>query len=138
MLKVKQSAYYFKTFWISIIRLYKGLETGEDVTSYVLIQNKIKIVLTTPLNSKSLLNNHIKKHGDGVKVICFMGRRRNMWEETTIREAKSFMSPIKEKDEFGEVIRLEFIHMEKPYIFVERNNYKGVFLPGYRRLEVRI
>ena len=109
----KQSAYYFKTAFGFQSYAYKGLETGsKDVTSYVLIQNKIKIVLTTPLNSKSLLNNHIKKHGDGVKVIAlWVDDATKAWEETTKRGAMSFMSPNKEKDECGEVIRLSLIHI---------------------------
>ena len=130
----KQSAYYFKTAFGFQSFAYKGLETGsKDVTSYVLIQNKIKIVLTTPLNSKSLLNNHIKKHGDGVKVIAlWVDDATKAWEETTKRGAISFMSPNKEKDEFGEVIRSGiYTYGETVHIFVERKNYKGVFLPGY-------
>ena len=75
MLVIKQSIYYFKTAFGFQSFAYRGLETGsKDVTSYVLIQDKIKIVLTTPLNSKSIVNDHLKKHGDGVKVIAFMGR----------------------------------------------------------------
>ena len=83
----KQSAYYFKTAFGFQSYAYKGLETGsKDVTSYVLIQNKIKIVLTTPLNSRSLLNDHMKKHGDGVKVIAlWVDDATKAWEETTKR-----------------------------------------------------
>ena len=109
-------------------------ETGsKDVTSYVLIQDKIKIVLTTPLNSKSIVNDHIKKHGDGVKVIAlWVDDATKSWEETTSRGAKSYMEPTTEKDEYGEVIRSGiYTYGETVHIFVERKNYEGVFLPGY-------
>ena len=61
---------------------------------------------------------------------------KSAWEETTKRGAKSFMEPTVEKDQFGEVIR-SGIHTygETVHIFVERKNYKGVFLPGYQRWE---
>ena len=130
----KQSAYYFKTAFGFQSFAYKGLETGsKDVTSYVLTQDKIKIVLTTPLSSKSIVNDHLKKHGDGVKVFAlWVDDATKSWEETTSRGAKSYMQPTTEKDEYGEVIRSGiYTYGETVHIFVERKNYKGVFLPGY-------
>src|SRR5450759_2429176 len=65
----KQSAHYYKTAFGYQSLAYAGLETGvRDKASYVLKQDKIRIVLTTPLNGDSPINDHIKKHGDGVKV----------------------------------------------------------------------
>ncbi|MBP2834362.1 4-hydroxyphenylpyruvate dioxygenase, partial [Aquimarina sp. U1-2] len=86
---------------------YKGLETGsKDEVSYVLKQDKIRLVLTTPLNSKSPINKHIVKHGDGVKVIAlWVEDAKKAYEETTSRGAKSYMEPTVETDEFGEVVR---------------------------------
>ena len=67
----KQAAYYYKSAFGFQSFAYKGLETGDkECASYVVKQDKIKIVLTTPLNSKSPINDHIVKHGDGVKVIA--------------------------------------------------------------------
>ena len=67
----KQSAHFYKTAFGFQSYAYKGLETGsKDSVSYVLKQDKIRLVLTTPLNSQSSINNHIVKHGDGVKVIA--------------------------------------------------------------------
>ena len=123
----KQAAYYYKSAFGFQSYAYKGLETGSrDVVSYVLQQDKIRIVLTTPLNSKSVINDHIVKHGDGVKVIAlWVDDATKSWQETTSRGAKSFMDPTIEKDEHGEVV----------HIFVERKNYKGVFLPGFKKWE---
>ncbi|MBE7442198.1 MAG: 4-hydroxyphenylpyruvate dioxygenase [Flavobacteriales bacterium] len=131
----KQAAHYYKTAFGFQSFAYKGLETGcREYASYVVKQDKIKLVLTTPLNSKSPINQHLAKHGDGVKVIAlWVEDAKKSWEETTKRGAKSFMEPTTEKDEHGEVIR-SGIHTygDTVHIFVERKNYNGVFLPGYQ------
>jgi len=103
----KQSAHFYKTAFGFQSYAYSGLETGsKDAVSYVLKQDKIKLVLTTPLNSKSPINDHIVKHGDGVKVVAlWVEDAKKAYEETTKRGAKSYMEPLIEKDEFGEVIR---------------------------------
>ena len=134
----KQAAYYYKSAFGFQSYAYKGLETGSrDVVSYVLNQDKIRIVLTTPLNSKSVINDHIVKHGDGVKVIAlWVDDATKSWKETTSRGAKSFMEPTIEKDEHGEVVRSGiYTYGETVHIFVERKNYKGVFLPGFEKWE---
>ncbi len=72
----KQAAHYYKTAFGYQSLAYAGLETGlKDRASYVLGSGKIRIVLTTPLTADSPLNDHLVKHGDGVKVIALMGRR---------------------------------------------------------------
>jgi 4-hydroxyphenylpyruvate dioxygenase len=130
----KQSAHYYKTAFGYQSHAYKGLETGSrDQVSYVLKQDKIRLVLTTPLNSQSPINQHLAKHGDGVKVIAlWVEDAKSAWEETTKRGAKSFMEPTIEKDEHGEVVRSGiYTYGETVHIFVERKNYNGVFLPGF-------
>ncbi len=131
----KQAAHFYKTAFGFQSFAYKGLETGcRDYASYVIAQEKIKIVLTTPLNSNSPINQHLTKHGDGVKVVAlWVEDSRKSWEETTKRGAKSFMEPTVEKDEHGEVVRSGiYTYGETVHIFVERKNYKGTFLPGYK------
>ena len=134
----KQAAYYYKSAFGFQSYAYKGLETGsKELTSYVLKQDKIRIVLTTPLNSKSKINDHIVKHGDGVKVIAlWVDDATKSWKETTSRGAKSFMEPTIEKDEHGEVVRSGiYTYGETVHVFVERKNYNGVFLPGFEKWE---
>ncbi|WP_310994339.1 4-hydroxyphenylpyruvate dioxygenase [Aequorivita marina] len=131
----KQSAHFYKTAFGFQSFAYKGLETGSrDHVSYVLKQDKIKLVLTTPLNSKSPINDHIVKHGDGVKVIAlWVDDARSAFEETTKRGAKPYLEPTVEKDEHGEVVRSGiYTYGETVHMFVERKNYKGTFLPGFR------
>lgn len=130
----KQAAHFYKTAFGFQSYAYKGLETGSrDEVSYVVKQDKICLVLTTPLNSKSPINEHIVKHGDGVKVIAlWVDDARSAWEETTKRGAKSYMEPTVEKDEHGEVVRSGiYTYGETVHIFVERKKYDGVFLPGF-------
>jgi len=131
----KQAAHFYKTAFGFQSYAYKGLETGsKDAVSYVLMQDKIRLVLTTPLNSKSPINDHIVKHGDGVKVVAlWVDDARKSYEETTKRGAKSYMEPTVEKDEFGEVVRAGiYTYGETVHMFVERKNYTGTFMPGFR------
>ena len=134
----KQSAHFYKTAFGFQSHAFAGLETGmTDRVSYVLKQDKIRLVLTTPLDEGGPINEHINKHGDGVKVMAlWVEDAKSAWEETTKRGAKSFMEPTVEKDEFGEVVRAG-IHTygETVHIFVERKNYNGTFLPGYQKWE---
>ena len=130
----KQAAHFYKTAFGFQSLAYSGLETGvRDRTSYVLKQDKIRLVLTTALNSNSPIGDHVNKHGDGVKVIAlWVEDARKSWEETTSRGAKSFMSPRVEKDEHGETVRAGiYTYGETVHMFVERKNYKGIFLPGF-------
>jgi 4-hydroxyphenylpyruvate dioxygenase len=131
----KQAAHFYKTAFGFQSHAYKGLETGcREYSSYVLAQDKIRIVLTTPLNSKSPINEHLRKHGDGVKVVAlWVDNATKSYNETIARGAKSFMEPTKEEDENGYVIRSGiYTYGETVHLFVERKNYNGTFLPGYK------
>lgn len=134
----KQSAHFYKTAFGFQSEAYAGLETGvKDRVSYVLKQDKIRLVLTTPLTEGGPINEHINKHGDGVKVVAlWVEDAAKAWEETTKRGAKSFMEPTAEEDDFGNVVR-SGIHTygETVHIFVERKAYDGAFLPGYKKWE---
>lgn len=131
----KQAAHYYKTAFGFQSYAYAGLETGmKDRTSYVLTQDKIKLVLTSPLTADSPINEHLRKHGDGVKVVAlWVDDATKSWEETTKRGAVSYMEPKREEDANGYVVR-SGIHTygDTVHIFVERSNYNGVFLPGFK------
>lgn len=130
----KQAAHYYKTAFGFQSLAYCGLETGvKDRASYVLVQDKIRLVLTTPLHPGNEVSQHLVTHGDGVKVIAlWVDDARNAFEETTKRGAAPYFEPIAEKDEHGEVVRSGIrTYGDTVHIFVERKNYGGVFLPGY-------
>jgi 4-hydroxyphenylpyruvate dioxygenase len=134
----KQAAHFYKTAFGFQSYAYAGLETGlKDRTSYVLKQDKIRLILTTALNSDSPIGEHVKKHGDGVKIIAlWVEDAKKSYEETIARGAKSYLEPIVEKDENGEVVRAGiYTYGETVHMFVERKNYKGDFLPGFRKWE---
>lgn len=134
----KQAAHFYKTAFGFQSHAYAGLETGvKDRASYVLKQDKIRIVLTTALKSDSPIGEHVKKHGDGVKIVAlWVDDARKSYEETIKRGAKSYMEPTVEKDEHGEVVRAGiYTYGETVHMFVERKNYKGEFLPGYVKWE---
>lgn len=132
----KQAAHYYKTAFGFQSHAYAGLETGvRDRASYVLKQDKIRIVLTTALKSDSPIGEHVKKHGDGVKIVAlWVEDARSAYEETMKRGAKSYMEPTVEKDDNGEVVRAGiYTYGETVHMFVERKNYNGEFLPGYQK-----
>jgi 4-hydroxyphenylpyruvate dioxygenase len=134
----KQAAHFYKTAFGFQSHAYSGLETGvKDRVSYVLKQDKIRLVLTTALNSSSPVGEHVKKHGDGVKVIAlWVEDAKKSWEETTKRGAKSYQEPTTTKDENGEVVTAGiYTYGETVHMFVERKNYKGEFLPGFVKWE---
>ena len=134
----KQSAHFYKTAFGFQSEAYAGLETGiTDRVSYVLKQDKIRLILTTPLEKGGAINQHIDEHGDGVKVVAlWVDDATKSWEETTKRGAKSYMEPTKEEDENGYVIK-SGIHTygETVHVFIERKNYNGIFLPGFKKWE---
>jgi 4-hydroxyphenylpyruvate dioxygenase len=134
----KQAAHFYKTAFGFQSHAYAGLETGmKDRVSYVLKQDKIRLVLTTALTSTSPIGEHVKKHGDGVKVIAlWVDDARKSWEETTKRGAKSYQEPTVLSDENGEVVTAGiFTYGETVHMFVERKNYTGEFMPGFVKWE---
>lgn len=131
----KQAAHYYKTAFGFQSVAYAGPETGVmDRCSYVLRQQKLTFVLTTPLTPGNPISDHVAKHGDGVKVLALaVDDARDAWEQTTKRGARSYMKPERRKDDKGEVV-LSGIHTygDTVHVFVERKNYSGPFMPGYK------
>ena len=134
----KQAAHYYQTAFGFQPLAYAGLETGlKDRTSYVIRQEKIIFVLTTALIPDSPIADHCKLHGDGVKVVAlWVDDARKSFEETTKRGARAYLQPVVEKDVYGEVV-MSGIHTygETVHLFIERKNYKGIFLPGFVKWE---
>jgi 4-hydroxyphenylpyruvate dioxygenase len=131
----KQAAHYYMSAWGFQPLAYAGLETGlKDRVSYVLQQDKIKLVLTSPLKSGGDINKHIDSHGDGVKAIAlWVDDATKSYQETTKRGAQSYLQPKTMEDAKGKVV-VSGIHTygETVHLFVERGEYKGVFMPGFR------
>ncbi|MBC8173945.1 MAG: 4-hydroxyphenylpyruvate dioxygenase, partial [Chitinophagales bacterium] len=105
-----------------------------DHASYVFQQGKIRLVLTTSFDPESDISLHVKKHGDGVKVLAlWVDDATKSFEETTKRGAKAVIPPTKLTDEFGEVVISAIqTYGDTIHKFVERKNYTGVFMPGFK------
>ena len=131
----KQAAHFYKTAFGFQSLAYAGPETGlKDKVSYVIRQNKLTFVLTTALRVHNEIADHVYKHGDAVKVLALkVDNAKSSYEETISRGGKSYLEPTILKDEDGEVI-ISGIHTygDTVHLFIERNNYKGIFMPGFR------
>ena len=134
----KQAAHFFRTAMGFQPLAHAGLMTGlRDRESYVVVQDKIRIVFTTPLQSGTKIGEHLDKHGDGVKVTAlWVDNATHAYNAAIERGATSYMEPIKEEDDHGSVVRSGiYTYGEVVHIFVERNNYNGIFLPGFEKWE---
>ena len=134
----KQAAHFYKTALGFQSLAYAGPETGvKDKVSYVINQNKLTFVLTTPLRTANPIADHIYKHGDGVKFIALkVDDATDAWNQTTNRGGKSYMEPQTLKDEMGTVVMSGIeTYGETVHLFIERKNYTGVFMPGFKKWE---
>ncbi len=134
----KQAAHFYKTAFGFQSLAYAGPETGlKDKVSYVIRQNKLTFVLTTPLRINNEIADHIYRHGDGVKVLALkVDDATNAWQQTTSRGGRSYMEPQTLKDEQGAIV-MSGIHTygETVHLFIERSNYNGIFMPGFVKWE---
>lgn len=131
----KQAAHYYISAFGFQPLAYAGPETGvREMASYAVRQHKLTFVLTTALRPGNPMADHVYKHGDGVKAIALRVKdAASAWQETTKRGAKSHLEPAKREDDNGEVI-MSGIHTygDTVHLFIERQNYTGPFMPGYR------
>lgn len=131
----KQAAHYYQTAFGFQPLAYSGPETGvKDRASYVLQQGKVRLMLTSPLRSEGRIAEHLHKHGDGVKVLAlWVDDAAKAHAETVARGARSALAPQVLEDADGRVVR-SAIHTygETVHVFIERGDYRGLFLPGYK------
>lgn len=131
----KQAAHYYRTAFGFQPLAYAGPETGvRDRASYAVRQQKLTFVFTTPLYETGPIADHVRRHGDGVKILALrVDDATSAWNETCVRGGRSYMEPTTLKDGDG-VCVISGIHTygDTVHLFVERKDYKGAFLPGYR------
>ena len=131
----KQAAHYYMSAFGFQALAYAGPETGiKDKVSYAVRQHKLTFVLTTPLKPGNEIADHVYKHGDGVKALALrVSDAANAWKETIKRGAHSAMEPVTVTDDSGGLV-MSGIHTygDTVHLFIERKNYSGIFMPGYK------
>ncbi len=136
----KQAAlYYHYVFGFDIIG-YRGPETGHRASaSYLLGQNKLRFILTSPLKPDTPIAKHVYQHGDGVKDIAlWVEDAAESFRQTVQRGAKPVREPEVLQDEEGEVVIASIAtYGDTIHTFVQNNRYQGFFMPGFRKWENR-
>jgi 4-hydroxyphenylpyruvate dioxygenase len=136
----KQASHYYRTAFGFQLVGYRGPETGtRDRASYLLQQNKVRLLLTSPLSPEHQAAAHIAQHGDGVRDIAlWVDDARKAFHDAVERGAKPAQKPTVLRDDAGEVV-IAAIHTygDTIHSLVERRNYKGLFLPGFQAVSPR-
>ncbi len=134
----RQAAHFYRNAFGFQPLAYSGPETGiRDKVSFVVRQQKITLMFTTSLRPGTAVSEHVVKHGDGIKILALrVPDATNAWEETTKRGGRSSLKPTEFSDENGIVV-ISGIHTygEVEHLFIERKNYNGCFMPGFRKWE---
>ncbi|HEU4962884.1 MAG TPA: 4-hydroxyphenylpyruvate dioxygenase [Bacilli bacterium] len=131
----KTTAYYLASAYGFKPVAFKGLETGSrDRVSYLMQSSDITVVITGSLADDTAISEHVKLHGDGVKDIAMrVDDAAAAYEAAVSRGAKPAMEPTVLEDENGRVkLAAIYTYGETLHTFVERDDYKGIFLPGFR------
>jgi 4-hydroxyphenylpyruvate dioxygenase len=135
----KQAAYYYRGAFGMTEVAYRGPETGaRECASYVLEQDRIRFVFTSSLQPDHPVTEHARLHGDGVRDIALtVEDAESAYHETTRRGALGIMEPVTLQDEHGQVRKSAIAaYGDTIHTFVERKNYRGVFMPGYVPMEL--
>ncbi len=136
----KQASHYYRSAFGFELLAYRGPETGtRDRASYLLQQNKVRLVLTTPLSPDHPIAAHIQRHGDGIRDIAlWVDDAREAFQVAVERGARAAQEPTVLRDDEGEAV-VAGIHTygDTIHSLVERRNYRGLFLPGFQAVTSR-
>lgn len=131
----KQASHYYRAAFGFSLVAYQGPETGvRDRASYLMQQGKIRLVFTTSITPDTSIADHVHRHGDGVRdYALWVDDARVAYETAISRGAVSVHEPVVHKDADGEVVIAAIgTYGDTIHSLVERRNYRGIFLPGYR------
>jgi 4-hydroxyphenylpyruvate dioxygenase len=132
----KQAAHFYQSAFGFQLVAYRGPETGvRDRVSYLLVQNKIRLVLTSAQGPDGDVAEHVRRHGDGVRDIAlWVDDARDAYAKAMERDAESAYEPRVMRDDDGEVVVAGIrIYGDTIHSFVERKNYRGAFMPGFQK-----
>ena len=130
----KQAAYFYCAAFGFDQAAYAGPETGvKDRASYVLVQNKLRFVITSSLRPDDEITSHVAAHGDGVKDIAIVvSDARAAYDAAIAGGAKSVLAPTEYRDEHGRVVKATIAsYGDTVHSFIQRDGYQGAFLPGF-------
>ena len=130
----KQASHFYRSAFGFEVVAYRGPETGtKDRASYLLQQDKVRLILTTPIKSDGAIADHVHKHGDGVRDIAlWVDDARTAFKLAVERGAKPAMQPTVMKDDDGEIVIAAIrLYGDTIHSLVERKNYNGLFMPGF-------
>jgi 4-hydroxyphenylpyruvate dioxygenase len=130
----KQAAYFYMTAFGFDQVAYAGPETGvKGRASYVLVQNNLRFVLTSSLQPDDEIAKHVERHGDGVKDIAILVTDARAAHAMAVAGgARSILEPTVVRDDSGEIVKAAIAtYGDTIHTFIQRNDYNGVFLPGY-------
>ena len=130
----RASAAFFAAAYGFEIVAYAGPETGmTDRVSYVLMQGDVRFVVTAGLVPTSPIVAHVTAHGDGVRDLAFIVKSAAVaYEAAVARGATPVAAPWVESDASGRIVRATVAaYGDTHHTFVERDDYLGLFAPGY-------
>jgi 4-hydroxyphenylpyruvate dioxygenase len=141
----KQASQFYRAAFGFQLVAYRGPETGvRDRASYLLQQEKIRFVLTTPIrpdlsDEAGMVADHIYRHGDGVRDLAlWVDDAREAYAKAIERGAVSALEPRVMKDDDGEIVIAAIrTYGDTIHSLVERRNYRGLFMPGFRAVTPR-
>ena len=131
----KQASLYYQNAFGYELVAYRGPETGvRDRASYLLQQDKIRLMITSPMGPEGPIAAHVTKHGDGVRDLAFwVDDCRDAWSKAVERGATSVQEPTVLSDGDGEIVIAAIAtYGDTIHSLVERKNYRGPFMPGFR------
>ena len=131
----RQAAYYYSIAFGFTVTGYSGPETKvRDRASYLLEQGEARLVMTGAMAPESPIAKHVLEHGDGVKDVVFrVPDAAYAYDYATKQGASGVLEPTVIEDENGKVVRSSIAaYGETVHSFIERDNYSGLFLPGFR------
>ena len=134
----KQAAHYYKALGFVPVA-YMGLETGSrDRVSWCVQQGQVRFVFTGALSSESPIAEHVRLHGDGVKDVALrVPDAEDAYRVALERGATGIEEPQVFEDERGKVVRAAIAtYGETIHSLVSRQDYSGVFWPGFQAVEV--
>ncbi|PID81847.1 4-hydroxyphenylpyruvate dioxygenase [bacterium DOLZORAL124_64_63] len=135
----KQASYFYRQGFGFDQVAYRGPETGSpDRASYMLKQNDIILILTSPLRHDDPLTTWLTLHGDGVRDVALeVDDLEAVYGHAVEAGARSYQAPGELADDTGKVLTAG-IHAygEVLHTFVQKDGYEGV-LPGFVPAEIK-